>query len=134
MAIDVQPESENGVIELLRGIFQDLQELFKQQLALLKCEIRRALVQTAIAAGMLVAGGALALGAAALLLLMSVHLLSAASGVPLWGGYGIIGAAAILLAVGLLWFGKRRLSTALRMPVESARTLMENLECLTRRK
>ena len=134
MATDVQPESENGVIELLRGIFQDLQELFRQQLALLKYEIRRELIRTALAAGMLVAGGALALVGAALLLLMSVHLLSAVSGVPLWGGYGIVGAGAILLAAGLLWFGKKRLSAAMQLPVESARALMENLECLMGRK
>ena len=101
MAIDVQPESESGVVELLQGIFADLQALFKQQLALLKCEIRRELIRTATAAGLLVAGFALALCGAGLLLLMAVHWRCAAvTGLPLWGGYGIIGGGGILLGRG----------------------------------
>jgi hypothetical protein len=88
---------------LLEGLINDTKLLIWQEVTLVKNEIQaevRKLKRVALSAGI---GMGLAVVGALLLILMLVHLVQTATGLPLWTCYGIVGgtlagSAAILLA------------------------------------
>ena len=98
MSNDLDKRPETGVIELVRGIITDLHMLTKQQLELLKHDIRSELDQVQEAGFLLAVGLAIVVVGKLLLCVMLVHLLaSVAPSIPLWGCYGIIGAPVVAL-------------------------------------
>lgn len=121
-------ERDPSVTHLLSGIVADTQRLAKQQVALLRAELREG-VQKMKQAGMMFFFGAItALIGIVLVSFMIVHLLSwAFYALPLWACFGIVGIPLASLGVALLYFGNRRLQS-IEMPGETAEAFRENIE------
>ena len=93
MANDVQTPAEPNMTALVSGIVSDAQELFKQQVALFRAEIKADLQRTRRAVSALAVGVGVAAFAPFLLVLALVHLLhwAAPEQLPLWACYAIVG-------------------------------------------
>jgi len=128
---DLQTNSGPSLAQLVSGIASDVQELIKQQFALLRCEIREGSRRAAQAALLLAVGaGVLGLGVI-LLCFMLVHLLAwAAPALPLWVCYCIVGVMIGALGGALVYTGICRFRSAALAPDQSAEALKENLRWL----
>ena len=138
-----QADGEPRVSTAVRGIIEDAVELMRQQLLLLKAElradVRKAAVSIALLAGSI---GPLLMGML-MFCLMFVHLLHWATlpseqlvdpaTLPLWTCYGIVGGAFALVGAGLLSVGVYRFKHFHPFPEESARALEENIQWLMNR-
>ena len=99
--------SSSSVGGLVRSAMDDVRELFREELALAKAEVREEFSK--LAAGAVQAGAAgVALWFAAMFVLVSVALaITAAFQLPNWAGFGVMAAA--LTVIGLvLALGARR--------------------------
>ncbi|OAI50618.1 hypothetical protein AYO44_17625 [Planctomycetaceae bacterium SCGC AG-212-F19] len=129
----VVPADETSLTTLVSGIVTDAQELLKQQVALLKHDIRSEIRQTKEAVTALAVGGAIAALGAILLAFMVVHLLFwLVPAVPLWGWFAIVGAAVTVAGVILIYAGVRRFSEFHPLPENTVAALRENLRWTTR--
>jgi hypothetical protein len=136
------PPDTASLMSMLKGIVDDAQELFRQQVALVRAEIRSDLQQTKQAALALVAGILPVTLGTVLLCFMFVHLLHWATspagadpaGIPLWGCYGIVGGAFVLIGGALIYGGIRKFQSFNPLPDQSAEALQENVQWLTNRK
>jgi uncharacterized membrane protein YqjE len=128
-----KPTAENGsVTGLVTGIIGDAQTLFKQQVELVRHEIRNDFRKTRDAGLKFVAGVALATVGAILLTTMLVYLLCAIwPQLPLWGSYAIVGVCFTLVGATLLWWGKSEFESFNPLPDQSAQALQENLKWIT---
>jgi hypothetical protein len=135
MASEVQAGSDPSVTGLVTGILHDAEELFKQQVALLKHEVKEDIRKTKEATAALAAGG-IVLGVGAVLLCWAlVRLLSwAIPGLPLWGSFGIVGGTFAVLGAILLYAGKKKLDSFNPLPDESAEALKENVQWIVKPK
>jgi H+/Cl- antiporter ClcA len=130
-----QVDPEISVTTLVAGIVRDAQELVKEQFELLKHEIRTDVKKTEQAG--LTLGVGLCFGLAGVLLfsLMLVEVLHEATpGLPLWSCYGIAGLAMCAVGGCLAYVGKRRLDSVHPLSDDSAQTLKENVQWITKRK
>lgn len=131
MASDLQTISEPSMSSLLSGIFSDVQELFKQQMALFKTEVRNDVRRTGQATIYLAVGGIVLLIGVILLCLMAVYALEAYTTLKLWACFGAVGGAITLVGGGLLFFGREKFRSFNPLPDESFAALQENLEWTT---
>ena len=132
MAIDLRTGSEPGVTTLVSGIINDAQDLIKQQLALLKHEIKDDIRKTREGAISLSLGLVAGLIAGFLLSLMIVHLLSWAwPSLPLWACYAIVGGAVAAAAMVLLYSAKKQFQAFMPFPEQSVQGLKENVKWIT---
>lgn len=138
MATNVQgpPEAhappEPNVTTLVSGIISDAQELFKQQVALLRLELRSDLHKTAQAAGALAIGAGVLAIAVLLLIISLVYLLAwLAPSLPLWACFAIVGGSFALLGVALMFAGARKFQSINPLPSQSLEALTENLQWRT---
>jgi hypothetical protein len=133
MPDNIQTASEESLTSLVRGIANDAQELFRQQLALFKSEFREDMRKTREAALSLVVGAGVAFFGVLLLLFAPVYLLHAA-GLPEWAGFLIVGGIVLAGGIGLLYAGKKRFESFNPLPDQSAEALKENVQWITNRK
>jgi hypothetical protein len=132
MANDVQSPPEPNVTALVTGIINDAQELFRQQLALVRAEIRSDLDKTRHGVRSLAAGAAAGGLAAVLLCLALVHLLHwAVPDLPLWACYLLVGGVLAVLGGGLIYLGVKKFQSFNPLPDESVEALRENLQWRT---
>lgn len=95
-------ESEAPVGSLVRGALDDLRDLFREELALARAEMRQELSKLA-AAGVQFGMAGVALWFAGMFLLVTVALgVAAVFNLPTWAGFGIV--AVILGAIGVVLF------------------------------
>jgi hypothetical protein len=137
MATDVQTGSEqpSSVTGLVSGIIKDAEDLFKQQVALLKHEVREDLRKTRDATLALGAGvGVLVLGTIFLLTTIALLLAWAIPSLPLWVGFGIVAAVLIIGGVVLLYAGKKKFDSFNPLPDETAEALKENVQWIAKPK
>jgi hypothetical protein len=108
--------TEASVPTLIRGALDDVRELFREELALARAEMREELSKATSSAARFGAGG-VALWFAAMFLLVTIALgISALLQWPAWAGFGIV---AIVLAVGgavLVMSGRNALREVRPMP------------------
>jgi uncharacterized membrane protein YqjE len=136
MANDVQTSPEQAsVTGLVTGIVNDAQELFKQQVALLKHEVREDLRKTrdaalALAAGAVVTG----LGVLFLCCTVALFLAWAIPGLAEWGAFLIVGAVLAVVGLGLLYAGKKKFDSFNPLPEETAEALKENVQWILKPK
>ena len=108
--------TEASVPSLIRGALDDVRELFREELALARAEMREEVSKAASSAAKFGAGG-VALWFAAMFLLVTVALgISALLEWPAWAGFGIV---AIVLAIAgalLVMSGRSALREVRPMP------------------
>ena len=128
----VSPPAEGqSVTGLVSGILRDAQDLVKQQVALVRAELK-ADFQRSVRAATLLAVGALALVPAAFLLCnMLVYLLHELAGLSLWASYGIVGGAFALLGAVLVAVGVQRFRSFNPLPDQSVEAIKENVRWMT---
>lgn len=134
MANNLQTSSESTVTSLVSGIFSDMQELFKQQMALFKTEVRNDVRRTGQATLYLALGGIIVFVGVILLCLMAVYALNTYTELTLWACYGIVGGLIALLGGVLIFLGREKFRSFNPLPDESVAALQENLEWTTRPK
>lgn len=134
MLEEMRREFESTMTPLMRGILDDTQKLFRQELALAKVEMR----EDALRARDAIVG--LSLGALAGCLsfvffcFASVYFLVASQPtLPLWGAYGIV--AAILAVISLIFTirGARRARQIKGVPEQAVESLQEGFQWMQRR-
>src|SRR5262245_28715187 len=132
MAANLETKPEPSVGELLKGIVNDAQELFSQQLTLFKKEVQQDFRDTReIAVSLGVAAG-LSAFAGLLLSFMLVHLLHEVAGLQRWVSFAIVGGAWTLIAGGVFVYARQRLKTVNPLPEKTVQALEENLEWKTK--
>ncbi len=132
MAVDLHNGTEGSVTGLMTGIFADAQELMKQQLLLLRHEVKDDVRKTVTGGASLFAGGAICVLGALMLCFMVVHLISwAAPALPLWVCFGIVGAVIAAIGGALLYFGVLKFKTLNPVPEQSMQALKETMQWKT---
>jgi hypothetical protein len=132
MATDLQTHHEPSLTELVKGVIDDVQDLTKQQFALLKQEVKEDMSKTRKAAmpmlvGLIVAFiGVLLLGHGLAQLLYWIF-----PGLQAWGAYVIVGAVITGVGVALFFAGEKQFEKFNPLPDRSLEALKENVECLT---
>ena|SRR5213595_3638296 len=135
MATDLHHDQSASVTSLVSGIVHDAQDLMKQQLELLKAEVRDDFRKVRDASEMLGAGAGLALMGGILLTLTLVHLLNwLIPDMPQWAAYGIVAVVFIAGGAGLYLAGKRMLDKVNPLPEQTAEALKENVQWITKPK
>jgi Putative Actinobacterial Holin-X, holin superfamily III len=135
MATDLRSNHEPSVTELVSGIINDAQTLFKQQFEMLKHEVKEDFRKTREASLMLGIGAGVG-GIGALLLAHMLALLTnwAFPNLPLWVCYGIWGGVTLVAGVAVLLAGKSKLETVKPLDDVAAQTVKENVEWITKPK
>jgi hypothetical protein len=137
MADDVHTSSEPSVTTLVSGILKDAEELFKQQVTLLKHEVKEDLRKTRDASLVLVAGAGVLILGGVLLCWGLVHLITWAAGenvIPLWGSFAIVGGLIAITGGILCYTGKKKFDSFNPLPVETAEALKENVQWIMKPK
>lgn len=136
MANDLQspPESEQNLSTLVTGILNDAQLLFRQQVDMVRHEVREDFRKTKEAAVPLAIGTYLALLGVALLSVTLALMLDTFTTLDTWACFAIVGGVVALAGGGLFYAGKQKLASFNPLPDESAKALQENLEWKTRPK
>jgi uncharacterized membrane protein YjjP (DUF1212 family) len=132
MSQEVQSPPDQNLSALLAGIVNDVQDLFRQQVALVKTEVREDLKKTKEAAIPLAIGLWLAV-LGSFMLCITVALVLALV-LPYWASFAIVGAAVTLVGAGLVYAGKKKFESFNPLPDESAEALKENLEWIAKPK
>jgi len=127
----VPPPEGQSVTGLVSGIVTDAQELVKQQLALVRAELKADFRRTVRAAAMLACGAVAALPAVILLCFTVVYLLHEPAGLPLWASFLIVGGALAVLSAVLVGVGVQRFRSFNPMPDQSVEAFKENVRWMT---
>lgn len=139
MATDVQHRTdaphtdEASMTNLVKGIIDDVQELTKQQFALLKQEVQEDFSNTA-QAGTLLGVGVVTLVLGALLLCLTIPLLlewAFRPNLPLWGAFAIVTGVVLAAGAGLFFAGLKKFQSFNPLPDRTAEALKENVQWLT---
>jgi hypothetical protein len=135
MAEDLHRGSEPSVTTLVTGIVHDAQELIKEQVALVRTEIRDDFRKTKEGALSLALGlGVVALGTL-LLAFGLVYLLTwAVPALPVWAWFLIIGFLLAVAGGATIYAGTKKFESFNPLPDQSAQALRENVQWLTNRK
>jgi hypothetical protein len=132
MANDLHAPPETNITSLVTGIINDAQELFKQQLALVRSEIRSDLQRTREAVQAIAIGAGIAVIAVILLSFMLVYLLGwAVEALPLWACFAIVGGVFAVISAVLIFAGVRKFRSFNPLPDQSLDALRENLRWTT---
>jgi|SRR5438094_426867 hypothetical protein len=116
-----------GVVELIFDILRDIRKLAWQEIRLAKHELRQEIRKTLTILLSFVAGTALALVGALLLVLMLVHLINALTELPLWACYGIVAGTFTAIGILLVVFGMKGLKQLRIIPAQTIQTVKENV-------
>ena len=120
--------SEPTLAQLVNGLVGDAALLMRQELALAKHELYEEARKTKAAAASFGAGIGIAAVGGLLLIIMLVHLLRALTEWPIWTCYGIVGGGSTIIAVALLYRGKRQISEIDIVPQQTIKTIKENVQ------
>jgi protein-S-isoprenylcysteine O-methyltransferase Ste14 len=128
------PESDQNLSTLVTGILNDAQLLFRQQVDMVRHEVREDLRKTKEAAVPLAIGTYLALLGVALLSVTVALMLDKFTDLEAWSSFAIVGVVVALAGGGLFYAGKQKFASFNPLPDESAKALQENLEWKTKPK
>ena len=131
MAKTPSTETEPPLSALVGEIVRDAEQLIGQHVALLRTEVIQELNKAKRSALALGAGAGLLAVAGVLSTQMLVHLLHEATGLPLWGCYGLVAAGLGAAGYRLLTAGRRQAAgVQLVPPRQTAAALKEDAEWL----
>jgi hypothetical protein len=128
----VSPPAEGqSMTGLVSGIVSDAQELVKQQVALVRAEIKSDFQRTVNAVVMLAVGATALVPAVFLLCNMFVYMLVELARLSVWASYGIVGGVFALLGAALVMVGVQRFRSFNPLPDQSAEAIKENVRWMT---
>jgi len=139
VSIDTQHATGAGgqqsMAELVSGIVADAQHLFRQQIEMVKAEVKEDVQKTKQTALAFAVGGVLIGLGVVLLAVALVYGLYAAAGpsLPLWACWAIVGGAIVLLGGVALFVGSRILASYNPLPDKSLHALQENVSWIANR-
>jgi uncharacterized membrane protein HdeD (DUF308 family) len=117
---------------LISGALNDVRELFRQEIALAKYEVRQE-IRKAVAALIALAAGAVVLLFAALFVLTGVARgFASLVNWPLWAGFFIVGGVLAIVGIVLLVSARSRIRTLNVVPPQTTQTVKEDVEWLKR--
>jgi len=125
------PPEGQSVTGLVSGIIGDAQELMKQQMALVRAEIKADFRRTVAAATLVAVGALAALPAVFLLCNLFVYLLHEEAGLTRWASYGIVGGVFVVLSAVLIGVGIQRFRSFNPLPDQSVEAFKENVRWMT---
>jgi Putative Actinobacterial Holin-X, holin superfamily III len=131
---DEAREADNGpsLTQLVTGLIDDAEKLFKQQVELVRVEIRNDIRKTKEAARYMGIGAGVAALGGVVLALALVHLLAwLAPGLALWACYAIVGGVLAVAGGALVYTGRRIFESFNPLPEQSAEGIQENVQWLT---
>ncbi|WP_029629976.1 phage holin family protein [Zavarzinella formosa] len=131
-----EPEPAAGervnITKLMSGILDDVSTLFKQQMTMLRAEIKQDVIRSVSAAKFIMAGAFLTALGSFFLLLGLVPLLGwLVPSLPEWACWGIVGGTMFLVGGLSSFLGYRRLKNFNPLPEKTYQALQENIACLT---
>jgi len=142
MSTQVPTTSEPGIGTLLRGIVNDIKDLFEQQMRFARAEIKADIRKSKEALTLLALGAGSAFVSVLFFGLMLVHLLhwltappgTDRSSLPLWGCHAIVAGLFLVVGAGLFYSGRKMFDSFTPLPVETVQTAKENVEWITNSK
>jgi uncharacterized membrane protein YgdD (TMEM256/DUF423 family) len=133
MSTNLQTGSEPSLASLASGIINDVQELFKHQLNLLKHEFQASLRASVEASASLLIGVAILLLSGTLLSFGLVHLLNwLVPDLKLFACFLIVGGVLLIPGAALVFVGTRSFKSVETVAEEATQTIKENLEWTTK--
>lgn len=135
MMNDLQSPPDQSLTTLVKGIIDDAQELFKQQLALTKQEIKEDLRKTRDAAIPLAVGvGVACVGFALFLISLPLLLHWLWPALPLWAAFAIVGGGFAVIGGALCYWSIKKFQSFNPLPDQSFEALKENVQWITNQK
>jgi hypothetical protein len=127
---------EGSVTQLVSGIVDDAQELLRQQISLLKHEVRRDIQEAKQLSISFVAGVSVAAMAGILWCFTLVYLVNWLWPViPMWGSFAIIGAICTVIAAACFYLAKEKLEEITTpLSEEAQQAIKENVQWTTKPK
>jgi VIT1/CCC1 family predicted Fe2+/Mn2+ transporter len=125
---------EPSMTSLVSGIITDAQDLIKQQLDLVRHEIREDVRKAKEAAASLALGLGIAIVGGILLCTMFVYLLHEEAGLRLWASFAIVGGVMLVIGLVLTYLAKKEAETINPLEGESVKALEENVQWITKPK
>ncbi len=118
--------------ELIGGIVTDAQRLVKQQVELVRSEVRTEIQSAKDAAKFTGLGAILGVIGVLFLAISTVYMLqAAATSLPLWACWAIAGATWLGVGGMIAYCGSRWMTRINPVPQQSINALQENVQCLT---
>ena len=130
---DTTRQSGFGFVKLVGGILDDARALMRQEVQLLKDEVKLELSKAGRAASGFGIGAVLAGVGTLFLLLMLVHGLNEWFAWPLWVCYGLVGAAVAGSGLALILRARSLAETVHPTPQRSLHTMKENVQWIKER-
>jgi len=127
----VSPPDGPSVTALVSGILHDAQELVKQQVALVRAELKADFRRTVQAATLLAVGAVCTIPALFLVCNMFVYMLHELAGLSVWASYGIVGGVFLVLSAVLIGVGIQRFRSFNPLPDQSVEAFKENVRWMT---
>ncbi len=130
MADDVHSSTDPSLASLVTGITEDLQQLIRQQAALIRQEVQEDIRKTkeGIIAFALGAGAA---AVSVILLAFTIVYALAVTGLPLWACFLIVTGIFVVSAAVLFLMGKKKLDSIHPVENPAVQGLRENLQFQT---
>lgn len=123
--LPIAPLAANA--DLIRGIIQDVQALFRQEINLATAEVKRDARTLGMVGVQLLAAGLLGLLTLGLVAVMLVHLLTwLFPELPVWGSYGIVALGFGAISAFAMTSGLKELKSANLGPTQTIETMKEN--------
>src|SRR5262245_20613802 len=122
-----------GIVALIRGIFQDARTILNKEFLAAKLEIKEEVAQILKASISLIIGIFILAVAAILLTLMLVFLLVEYGSLALWMSLGIVGLVYLVAGAVVVFAGKKVASGASPVPHDTLRGAKEDVRYLTRK-
>jgi pilus assembly protein TadC len=102
--------------QLIHNVIDDVRELFREEVALARAEVREELGAWSSAAAAMAAGGAIAALGGLFVLVAIAQGVAALFGWPHWAGFLIMGVALAIAGFAALTRGRKRAATIVALP------------------
>lgn len=122
-----------GIVELIRGIFQDARTILGKEFLAAKLEIKEEFIQLLKASISLIVGVFILAISAVLLTFMLVFLLVEYASLALWMSLGIVGLTYLVIGAVVVFVGKKAASDVNPVPHHTLRGAKEDMRYLTRK-
>jgi ABC-type uncharacterized transport system fused permease/ATPase subunit len=131
MANDVQTTPEPGLASLVTGITDDLHQLIRQQITLVRQEIQEDVHKAKEGTTEFALGAGVAGAGAILVGFTVVYILAATTTLPLWGCFAMVTGVFVAAAAALIVVGKKRLESIDPLHNQAVEGLKENMQWQT---